>query len=79
MVAYSLSQGPHHYCPDCGADSLYAPQASDMYHKYAYQTYTCGAQVHYRLDWTVPFRWACGTFTVASAPRQYTGKKLRRA
>jgi len=74
-----LSPGPHHYCPDCEADSLYAPQASDMYHRYHYQAYVCGAVVHYRPDWSVPFRWPCRTFGVWSPGRRYSGLKMHDA
>jgi len=78
MAALSLSQGPHHYCPDCGADSLYAPAWGDCnLPGYTYQTYACGAIIYYRPDWSVPFRWPCRTFEVASAGRLHTGKKFQ--
>lgn len=70
---------PKHYCPDCGADSLYAPTNPD-HQGYRWQAYTCGSLLIYRPDWTSQQRFRCGTFLVrARHPRFHSGLNLSAA
>lgn len=71
-------RGVFHYCPDCGAASLYAPMPTGYpaWSGHTYQDYECGGKIFYRPDWSVPFRWPCGTFVVASPNLQYSRLKI---
>lgn len=70
-------EGPFHYCPQCQADSLFAPMPVGAgMPGYTQQAYACGGTIHYRPDWSVAFRWSCGTFEIAPRVLKHTRKFL---